>query len=302
MSFASWKPGLSVSKRNLAARKLPGRSAWTYVTPHLPICYDSITMIKQILFTDNSILYLTDEPKKLNELLGNGCFAVPVFTKEHPAEDFPFTPYAVTDIEELLETAPKDGGDLYMEGRDHIPESIRRIYRRLAGIPWDILETKRLKLREMTVADVDDFYELYRDPSITKYMEDLYEDPEDERIYTRNYIEKIYGFYGYGLWTVIHKESGKVIGRAGISNRDGFDLPELGFMLGKEYQKKGYAFEICEAILTYAKEELGFSEILSFVRPGNLSSERLLEKLGFRPESRTLLHGIPHTVYAFRSS
>jgi len=94
-----------------------------------------------------------------------------------------------------------------------------------------ILETDRCLVRETTVEDVEEFYRIYREPSITYYMEDLFPDPAEEREYVRNYIREIYGFYGYGLWTVLCKEKNEVIGRAGLSWRQGFDVPELGFVM-----------------------------------------------------------------------
>ena len=149
------------------------------------------------------------------------------------------------------------------------------------GIPWDILETERLKVRETTVADIDRFYEIYSDPSTTMYTEPLFEDKDEEIKYTRNYIETIYGFYGYGIWTVIEKETGRVIGRAGVTDREGFDIPEIGFIIAPESRRKGYALEVCNAILDHAKTELGFTKIQALVKPQNTISIDLLKKLGF---------------------
>ena len=70
--------------------------------------------------------------------------------------------------------------------------------------------------------DVEDFYRIYADPSITRFMEGLYPDVEQEKEYVREYIEKVYTFFEFGVWTVVEKESGSVIGRAGFSYREGF--------------------------------------------------------------------------------
>ena len=129
--------------------------------------------------------------------------------------------------------------------------------------------------------DVDAFYRIYKEPSITFYMEDLFKEPEEEREYTREYIKKIYGFYGYGLWSIVGKESKTIIGRAGISWREGFDIPELGFVIAVPYQHKGYAYEVCHAILEYGKVELRFEEVQALIKKGNEASVRLCTKLGF---------------------
>lgn len=51
----------------------------------------------------------------------------------------------------------------------------------------------------------------------------------------KNYIENMYGFYGYGLWLVFEKETDELIGRAGIEirNIDGADKNELDILSEK---------------------------------------------------------------------
>lgn len=174
--------------------------------------------------------------------------------------------------------------------------SYEEAYRRLAGLPWDILETERLKVRESTVPDVEDFYRIYAEPSITYYMEGLYQDPEEEKAYMEAYIKQAYGFYGYGLWTVMRKTDNRIIGRAGINVREGYVLPELGFVIERESQRKGYGLEVCRAILEYAKEELGFERVQALVQEENNASAALLERLGFEYERNVTEQGTEYRL------
>ena len=96
-----------------------------------------------------------------------------------------------------------------------------RVYRRCKRLPWDILETPRCIIRETTVDDVDAFYDIYREPSITEYMEDLFTERQQEITYIQDYIKNVYEFYDFGVWSVVLKETGEVIGRAGLSYREG---------------------------------------------------------------------------------
>lgn len=114
-------------------------------------------------------------------------------------------------------------------------------------------------------------------------MEGLYEDYEEEYNYTLAYIKNMYDFYGYGIWIVVRKEDEEIIGRAGLSNRevDGETKLELGYVIAKEYQNQGYAYEICEAICDFVKEFLYENEIVCFMRKENIPSIKLAEKLGF---------------------
>ena len=217
------------------------------------------------------VLYVTDSGEMAQKLLTDGRAVLVWLHEENHEQSFAGVKYAFED--------PVVLDAEYME----------RVYRRYAGIPWDILETKRCYLRETIEEDVPAFYKIYSEPSITAYMEDLFEDPEDELAYTREYREKVYEFYGFGIWTVIKKDTGEIIGRAGCTYREGYDDPEIGFVIGVPWQRQGYAEEVCRAIFEYAKEYLGFERIQAFVKEGNAASVRLCEKLGMRETERLLL-------------
>ena len=208
-------------------------------------------------------LIITDEPGTARKMFGDGYYVVILYHEHNGHLKFPPVKYGVEDVF-MLEY-----------------QSYEEVYKRLAGLPWDILETDRLKVRESTVEDVDEFYRIYKEPSITLYMENLYTEREAELAYMRAYIDQIYGFYGYGLWTVILKKTGQVIGKAGLSVREGYEMPELGFVIDVEHQHQGYGYEVCTAILRYAKKELLFDEVQALVKKENLFSVRLLDKLGF---------------------
>ncbi len=176
-------------------------------------------------------------------------------------------------------------------------EYLERIYQRGKGLPWTIVETERLMIREITKADVPRLYELYADEEITRYMESLFPTQQEEEEYTENYIRNVYHFYGYGIWVLIEKATGQLIGRAGLEYHDGFDGLELGFMLGKRYWHKGYAYEACKAILAYGKEELEQQSYRALVHVHNEASQMLCERLGFAEYGRVDLAGICHIDY-----
>ena len=182
-----------------------------------------------------------------------------------------------------------DGAKYVLEGEgefdeeDFDPEELEKIYRRLKKIPWDILETDRCVIKETSLDDLDEFYRIYADPDITRFTEDLMERSEEEK-YTENYRDLIYEIYGHGIWTVIKKDTNEIIGRAGLDERAGFDTPELGFVIGKPWQNRGYAYEVCSAILSWASEN-GITEIMSLAEKENAAAAKLLKKLGFFEEN-----------------
>lgn len=180
------------------------------------------------------------------------------------------------------ENAPFAGVRYLAEGWDDItPIYLEQIYRRYRGLPWQILETERCILRETTEADVDAFYRIYAEPSVTAFMENLFPDREEELRYMADYREKVYALYGFGIWSVILKETGEIIGRAGLDMRRGFAEPELGFVIGVPWQRQGLAEEVCRAILRYGEEKLGFTKVQALTEQENTASLALLKKLGF---------------------
>ncbi len=217
-------------------------------------------------YEKESTLFVTDKGILLRELKRLGRYVIALLYENNGQEDFTGASYAVTDI-----------GELSLDSFD-------KAYRRMAGKPWTVLETERCTVRETTVEDVDEFYRIYAEPSITYFMDRLYDTPEEEKAYVREYIEKIYGFYGYGMWSIVQRETGRVIGRAGLSWREGFDLPEIGFVIEVPCQRMGYAYEVCRAVVDYGMEELGFCRIQALVEKENEASVGLCRKLGFERE------------------
>lgn len=159
--------------------------------------------------------------------------------------------------------------------------AINRMYQRFMGIPWTILETERFTVREITVEDVDSLYKIYSDLETKKYIEDLYSDREREIEFTKDYIANQYRFFEYGNWVVIDRKTGELIGRAGLSDRIGFENIELGFVFNKEYWGKSAAYEVCSAILEYARDNLRQEKVIAFTMDDNKRAIRFLEKLGF---------------------
>lgn len=153
-------------------------------------------------------------------------------------------------------------------------EYLERVRRRYNHIPWDIGETDRCLIRELSLSDLPALYELYDKPGMTDFVEPLY-DYETELEYQKAYIENMYGFYEYGMWLVFSRETGKLIGRAGLEH------DELGYMIAPELWNQGYATEVCRFIIDYARENTDFEELYCRIDERNEASVRLAKKLGF---------------------
>lgn len=172
--------------------------------------------------------------------------------------------------------------DMVVEGFEEVDMIfLQRVYERHFNIPWTILETERCIVRELELSDLDGLFSMYAEPGMTDYMEGLYE-YEEELEYQKAYIENMYRFYGYGMWLVFEKKTGILIGRAGVEHREELNGDmELGYAIRTSFQHQGYAYEVCQAIVQYAREELQAYLLHCLIEKGNNISEKLAQKLGF---------------------
>lgn len=227
----------------------------------------------------SGVLYITDSPIIAQSLLDAGY---PVAAHSHEGNKsvcFPHVRYILENIEEIED------------------DDLEHIHRRVAGLPCDILHTERLYIRETTVEDVEDLINLYSDPSITRYMENLFP-PEEEKEYQRMYIDNIYGLYDIGIWSVINTADNTLIGRMGIEYKDEPSCVELGFMLGTRYQHLGYAYEACQAIIDYAFTLPEIKAVTAKVHKNNASSIKLCQKLGmYQKETSQDIDILTYIIY-----
>jgi RimJ/RimL family protein N-acetyltransferase len=97
--------------------------------------------------------------------------------------------------------------------------------------------------------------------------------------YERHWAER-----GFGLWAVEEKESGALIGRAGVAyHREWPHDPEVGWLIDAPWQGRGLATEAGAACIAYAFGELDVPRVVSICTAENAPSRRVMEKLGFEP-------------------
>ena len=190
-----------------------------------------------------------------------------------------------------------------IEGFDEVDaDFVIKMYERSKHIPWTILETPRTIIRELTLEDIDDMYSLYAEPGLSDYIPPLCEDRDDEVEFEKMYISSMYEFYGYGIWTILDRETERFIGRAGVAHRDGYEDLEVGYMLSSAYQHKGIATEVVTAIISYAKKKFGCESFNAFIDENNTASIRFAQKLGFKKKGDALIEGRNLSWYILESS
>lgn len=165
-----------------------------------------------------------------------------------------------------------------------------------------ILETERLKLRELTRDDLEDLHAVLSDPIAMKYYPrpftvDMTRDWIDWSL--RNYAE-----HGFGLWAMILKEEDRLVGDCGLTIQlvDGVDEIEIGYHLLRACWGRGLATEAAIGCRDYVFDVLGRNRVISWMGPENVPSRRVAERVGMKLEKQTRNRfGKEAVVYAIES-
>lgn len=173
------------------------------------------------------------------------------------------------------------------------------VLRRSQGEPVTIANTRRLLIRELAENDIEDMYQIYQDPQIRKYIDNIDDYKEAEKNKLRSYIKNVYSFYGYGLWGVFSKTTHGLIGRCGIENQviDGREEIMLSYLLDSHHWGYGYALECCKAVLLYARDELGIERVVAVIDKNNIRSIHTAQKLGMIPEKELVYQNHDSILY-----
>lgn len=162
------------------------------------------------------------------------------------------------------------------------------------------LETERLVLRPFTTDDLDGIHAVLSDPISMQYYPAPF-----AREQSRRWIEWNLGHYrdhGHGLWVLESKDTGELVGDCGLIPQtvDGQREVEVGWHVRRDRQRQGLATEAARECVRYAFEDLGLERLISLIRPENVPSRRVAEKLGMTVE-KEVSHGPdsgwPHLVY-----
>ena len=152
----------------------------------------------------------------------------------------------------------------------------------MTTMPSFILETERLVLRRLLPSDLDNLYNLYKDPEIRKFF------PEGVLSYEETKEELEWFLNGHprhpelGLWATILKGTGEFVGRCGLLpwTFDDQDEVEIAYMIAKTHWRQGLGSEAARGIMDYAVDQLGLSRLICLIDKDNEASIKVATSLG----------------------
>jgi len=162
-------------------------------------------------------------------------------------------------------------------------------------------ESERLLIRPTLEEDAGLIYQLMNTSKFIKYVGDReINSIEDAKKYIQVKMLPQLNTLGYSSYSLITKADGLKIGTCGLYNRDGVDGIDIGFSLLPQFEGFGYAYESAHRLIRAAFEEFEIKEIKAITAKENISSQRLLEKLGLEMIGTTKLPNANEELFLYK--
>ncbi|EPN1531774.1 glutamine-hydrolyzing GMP synthase [Campylobacter upsaliensis] len=167
-----------------------------------------------------------------------------------------------------------------------------------------ILETPRTYLREYRLEDAEELQKILDEKTMYAWGHAF------SKQECKEWIEKqlrAYKKHGFGLWTVVDKASGEIIGNAGLNYENIMlvseaqskvdfamesqcEILELGYIINHRFWGQGLGLEVARACAEYAFSKLGVKELYCLIKEDNKPSLKLAKKLGMRVVGKNIKH------------
>lgn len=139
-----------------------------------------------------------------------------------------------------------------------------------------ILETKRLLLRPWEEGDLEELFELAKDPEVgPRCGWKPHKDLEESRYVLCRLL------MNDSTWALVDKAGGALLGDISLMKLEAPDERELGFWLGRPYWGQGFMPEAARALIDYGFGELGLERLWCRHNKDNGQSARVQQKCGF---------------------
>lgn len=161
------------------------------------------------------------------------------------------------------------------------------------------ITTDRLLLRGFRERDFEAYAAMMADPDVARFLGDGRALSRADAWRQMAMFAGHWALRGYGIWAVEERATGAFVGRIGCWEPEGWPGFEVAYTLARPAWGKGYASEGARAALRYGREVLKRERILSVIRPANVRSINVAEKLGARLEGEVEFFGAPARLYVY---
>jgi RimJ/RimL family protein N-acetyltransferase len=164
----------------------------------------------------------------------------------------------------------------------------------------EILQTERLRLRELVAEDLDALYQVLGDAETMRFYPNPFSREETAEWIERN--RDRYGEFGFGLWGLELLDTGVLVGDCGLTLQrvDGALDVEVGYHLNRAYWHRGLATEAAAACRDHAFGVLGLDRLIAIILPENTPSQGVARRIGMEIEKEADHAGLRHLIFSMR--
>ncbi len=157
-------------------------------------------------------------------------------------------------------------------------------------------------MRRMSDHDIAGLLTVFSDAEVMRF----YPAPFDRQRLQRwlDWNQSSYKSVGYGLWSLLLRSPGELIGDCGLVNQEvgGILEIEIGYHIRRDLWGQGFATEAASACRDYGFGVLGCRRLISLIHPQNAASRRVAEKVGMTLQREVLWKDKPTCLYAVERS
>ncbi|HEX4010092.1 MAG TPA: GNAT family N-acetyltransferase [Solirubrobacteraceae bacterium] len=169
----------------------------------------------------------------------------------------------------------------------------------MSGVSGDVvpeLETERTIMRGFRQSDLDAWATMAADGDAMRFVGGAGTRVEAWRsmaAHTGHWVLR-----GFGTWAVVHRDDGRLLGRVGLWEPEGWPAIEVGWVLARPAWGHGFAQESARAAMAWGFRELALERLISLIDAENVRSIRVAQRLGMAHDGQALVRGEPCDVWA----
>lgn len=162
----------------------------------------------------------------------------------------------------------------------------------------NVVETERLRIRQITNEDAEILSKILADPQVMQYSTEGVHTEEQIHDYIANCVNQ-YGLSDYGSWIIYNSITGEFVGVCGLNKHkvDSEDVIHINYRFAVEQQGKGYAVESIYGVLDFARKCLKLKTVHALIEPANISSVKVVRRTGFQFIKSSVFRGFEIDVY-----
>jgi len=143
----------------------------------------------------------------------------------------------------------------------------------------DNYTTPRLSLHRISLDDANFIFELVNTPEWKRFIGNRNIENDEA---AKRYVERIVKNSSINYWVVRLRDDQTPLGIVTFIKKEYLDYPDIGFAFLARYTGKGYAQEAAKVVLDDLINDRTYAKVFATTVKDNVSSIRLLEKLGFK--------------------